>query len=253
MNIVTPIPTTALFPTTNLSTESAQRDNRQRDSIPASTSSEQSSSEKGLASDYDRSRPAGLAPPPVTYERPSPPSTSPEASNPLPTTGQEQDNAQDQSAGKEAAEERQQQSQQAEIQELKRRDAEVRAHEQAHAAAGGQYAGAPQYEYTTGPDGKRYAVAGEVSIDVSAAATPQDTIRKMQQVRAAALAPAEPSAQDRRVASEASQKAMQARMELAMEKNETPSQQDTTQTGVIIKRRYLEAVTPKSPLFSAVA
>ncbi|MEQ9335590.1 MAG: putative metalloprotease CJM1_0395 family protein, partial [Miltoncostaeaceae bacterium] len=30
-----------------------------------------------------------------------------------------------------------------------------------HAAAGGQYAGAPSFTYQTGPDGKRYAVGGE--------------------------------------------------------------------------------------------
>ena len=44
------------------------------------------------------------------------------------------------------------------VAELKSRDQEVRTHEQAHAAAGGQYAGSPSYEYEQGPDGKRYAV-----------------------------------------------------------------------------------------------
>ena len=90
------------------------------------------------------------------------------------------------------------------VEDLKRRDAEVRAHEQAHAAVGGGYAGAPRFRFVRGPDGKFYAVAGEVSIDTSAVpGNPQATIRKMQQVKRAALAPQEPSAQDRRVAAEA--------------------------------------------------
>lgn len=104
------------------------------------------------------------------------------------------------------------------IQELKLRDDEVRAHEQAHASVGGGYAGSPKYQYETGPNGQKYAVSGEVSIDVSKAATPQDTIKKMQTVRAAALAPAEPSGQDRKVAAEASQKIAEARADLIQEK-----------------------------------
>ena len=107
------------------------------------------------------------------------------------------------------------------VEDLKRRDAEVRAHEQAHAAVGGGYAGAPRFRFVRGPDGKFYAVAGEVSIDTSAVpGNPQATIRKMQQVKRAALAPQEPSAQDRRVAAEAERKIMQARGEIREEENE---------------------------------
>lgn len=101
------------------------------------------------------------------------------------------------------------------VQDLKDRDREVKVHEQAHAAVGGQYAGSPSYEYQTGPDGKRYAVGGEVSIDVSEENEPEDTVQKMQIVRAAALAPAEPSTQDLKVAAEASQKEQQARAEVS--------------------------------------
>jgi hypothetical protein len=111
---------------------------------------------------------------------------------------------------------------QQEVQELKRRDQEVRTHEAAHAAVGGQYAGAPSLEYETGPDGKRYAVSGEVSIDLSKVkGDPQETIDKMEQVQAAALAPAQPSAQDRRVAARAAQIAAQARMELRSQQGES--------------------------------
>jgi len=106
---------------------------------------------------------------------------------------------------------------QREIEELKRRDLEVKAHEQAHIAAGGPYVrGGAHYEYQRGPDGKLYAVGGEVSIDVSPIPdNPEATIRKMQVVRRAALAPAQPSAQDYHIAAMASMEMQKARAELA--------------------------------------
>ncbi|ANQ84862.1 hypothetical protein dqs_1824 [Azoarcus olearius] len=101
------------------------------------------------------------------------------------------------------------------LQALQQRDDEVRAHEAAHlAASGGLAMGGASFSYETGPDGKRYAVGGEVSIDTSAGRSPEETLRKAEQIRAAALAPAEPSAQDRRVAAEAAQMAAEARAEL---------------------------------------
>jgi len=110
----------------------------------------------------------------------------------------------------------QQRLEQLEIAELATRDREVRAHEQAHAAVGGSYAGAPSYTYARGPDGQRYAVAGEVSIDSSAVAgDPQATLSKMEIIVRAALAPTEPSAQDLRVAAQAQAQMVQARVELA--------------------------------------
>ena len=108
----------------------------------------------------------------------------------------------------------------AEIRKLAQRDREVRTHEQAHASVGGSYAGAPTYTFKRGPDGRNYAVGGEVSIDVSpVAGNPQATLRKMEIVRRAALAPAEPSPQDRQVAAEATQRALQARAELLQQQN----------------------------------
>ncbi len=103
------------------------------------------------------------------------------------------------------------------VAELRQRDREVRAHEAAHAAAGGAYVrGGPSFQYTRGPDGRLYAVGGEVQIDVSpVSGDPEATIAKMQVVRRAALAPARPSAQDRAVAARAAQAEMRARMELA--------------------------------------
>ena len=102
--------------------------------------------------------------------------------------------------------------------ELKARDREVRAHELAHQAVGGQFAGAVSFTFQRGPDGAQYAVGGEVSIDTSPVAEdPQATIDKMRVVRAAALAPAEPSAQDRAVAAQATQLMLQAQAELSAE------------------------------------
>ncbi len=102
------------------------------------------------------------------------------------------------------------------VQELKKQDAEIHRHEQAHAAAGGQYAGAPQYGYTTGPDGQRYANSGHVSIDVTpVAGDPKATIEKMTVVQRAANAPAEPSGADRSVAARAAAAKQTAQVELA--------------------------------------
>ena len=107
-----------------------------------------------------------------------------------------------------------------EIRKLQARDREVRTHEAAHAAAGGAYAGAATFTYERGPDSKSYAVGGEVSIDVSAIPSdPQATLQKAEQVRAAALAPAEPSAQDMKVAQRAQAMAAEARMDLAGEQS----------------------------------
>lgn len=101
------------------------------------------------------------------------------------------------------------------ISALKLRDTEVSAHERAHSSVGGQYAGSPNYSYKTGPDGVKYAVSGEVSIDTSRiAGDPQATLQKAQQIKAAALAPVEPSGQDRKVAAKADQMATAARSEL---------------------------------------
>lgn len=110
---------------------------------------------------------------------------------------------------------RQEQANQALIAQLRARDREVRVHEAAHAAVGGQYAGAATFEYRRGPDGRNYVVGGEVSISTGAeSGDPQATIQKARTIRAAALAPAEPSAQDRRVAAEAAQMELNARTEL---------------------------------------
>lgn len=101
------------------------------------------------------------------------------------------------------------------VDDLKKTDQRVRTHEQAHMSAGGGYAGAAQYQYAAGPDGKQYAVGGEVSIDTSPIPdNPQATVAKMQTVRGAALAPADPSGADRAVAAAASKMEADARRQL---------------------------------------
>ena len=137
-----------------------------------------------------------------------------------------------------------------ELQQLKAIDRRVRAHEQAHLAVGGQYtAGGADFEYRKGPDGQSYAVGGEVSIDTSkVAGDPEATIRKMQIVQQAALAPADPSAQDRRVAAQASRAIAEARLEIAQERlaPEEDSADGTTQVSSPVSqslRAYSEAAS----------
>ncbi|WP_420787228.1 putative metalloprotease CJM1_0395 family protein [Shewanella chilikensis] len=109
-------------------------------------------------------------------------------------------------------ESREQQALEREIDSLMKRDTQVRSHEQAHAAVGGIHAGQPAFEFEKGPDGKRYAVEGEVQIDVSVVnGDPLATMAKMKQVYAAAMAPVDPSMADIRVAAEAMRKYNQAR------------------------------------------
>jgi hypothetical protein len=115
---------------------------------------------------------------------------------------------------------------QREVARLKRIEQKVKAHEAAHKAAGGPYTGAASYQYTTGPDGRRYIVGGEVSIDTSEAGSPQATITKMQIVQRAAMAPADPSPQDRAVAAAAAAKETKARSELREMKQKEQEEQD---------------------------
>jgi hypothetical protein len=98
---------------------------------------------------------------------------------------------------------------------LASRDREVRAHEAAHQAAGGTLVAGVSFQFETGPDGRSYAVGGDVTIDSSTVpGNPQATVAKMRQVRDAALAPAQPSAQDEMVAAQAEEQALEAEMEV---------------------------------------
>lgn len=108
------------------------------------------------------------------------------------------------------------------LRELRARDREVRAHEAAHVSAGGSLVvSGPSFTYQQGPDGRSYAIGGAVQLDTSAVANnPEKTLEKANQVRQAALAPAEPSAQDLRVAANANQLAARARVDIAVQRRE---------------------------------
>ncbi len=112
------------------------------------------------------------------------------------------------------------------VHRLRARDRQIRQHEAAHkAGAGGLAVGGTNFTFTVGPDGRRYATHGEVSIDaLPVAGNPEATIRRMEAVVRAALAPGHPSATDRAVANHARAVATAARRELqvaeAAERNE---------------------------------
>ncbi len=115
------------------------------------------------------------------------------------------------------------------VQELRKTDQEVRAHEAAHLAAAGGLARGVSFTYVTGPDGRQYAVGGEVSLDVSPEpGNPEATLRKAEQIRAAANAPANPSGQDRQVAAQAAQMSLVAQQELSERRQQ---QQDQARAG----------------------
>ncbi|WP_392344471.1 putative metalloprotease CJM1_0395 family protein [Pseudoalteromonas prydzensis] len=220
MNIVTPFPNVNIN-TANVYTETARRDNQLREVIPPPAAAKPSNAENKALGDNEKTKQPGsndtgtydakgkLADEKVIQQR---------------QQGDAQQNPEQSEKQQEAKQEAQQQAQAAQqeqqdaeqIKELKARDTEVRIHEQAHASVGGQYAGSPSYEYQRGPDGTNYAVGGEVQIDVAEIeGDPQATIEKMQTVRAAALAPAEPSGADRSIAADATQKLAAAQAELA--------------------------------------
>lgn len=129
----------------------------------------------------------------------------------------------------------------AQVKELSARDSEVVRHENAHKVAAGPHAtGGPSYEYQNGPDGKRYRVGGHVNVDTSKESTPEETIQKAQILQRAAYAPAEPSGQDRAVASSAARMEAEARQELAKESNQSEDKQEAKSSSSIPLSASLE-------------
>ncbi|MBL8402950.1 MAG: hypothetical protein JNL16_00255 [Dechloromonas sp.] len=117
----------------------------------------------------------------------------------------------------------------AQLRQLQQTDRRVRAHEMAHVVAGGSLVrSGASFIYATGPDGRRHAVAGEVGIDTSPGRTPLETLDKANRIKAAALAPADPSPQDRQVAALATRMAMQASMQRSMQRNDEGAPAATT-------------------------
>lgn len=134
------------------------------------------------------------------------------------------------------------------VHQLQSRDREVRAHEAAHIAAGRPYVvSGPTYTFERGPDGRNYAIGGKVELDVSEEPDPQDTLRKMEQVRRAALAPAQPSPEDNRVAAHAQQMAARARLEIAVQNREEQQGKNVSATGGNTPPGGTTTTTPPAP------
>ena len=221
MNIVTPFPNININ-TANVYTETARRDNQLREVIPPPAATKPTNAENKALGDNEKTKQPGttdtgtydakgkLVDEKVIQER----QQGDAEQNPEQNEQQQQDKEKEAKQKEQVAQQEQQDAEQ--IKELKARDTEVRIHEQAHSSVGGQHAGSPSYEYQRGPDGTNYAVGGEVQIDVAEiAGDPRATIEKMQTVRAAALAPAEPSGADRSIAADATQKLAAAQAELS--------------------------------------
>jgi hypothetical protein len=140
---------------------------------------------------------------PAERDRPGEP--APDRPEPSPRAPRDRVTVSERARGAGAARERLTPEQRRVLDALVRRDAEVRAHEAAHQAAGGELAGAASFTFEQGPDGRAYAVGGEVPIRLREGRTPEETIAIARRVRRAALAPANPSPQDLAVAASASQ------------------------------------------------
>ncbi|MCL2029718.1 MAG: hypothetical protein FWG97_04805 [Deltaproteobacteria bacterium] len=107
------------------------------------------------------------------------------------------------------------------VRKLAQRDQEVKTHEQAHVAASGGLAGAPSYTYQTGPDGRQYAVGGEVSISRGGGGgDTEQAIAEAEAVKRGATAPAQPSSQDLAVAAKAEGDIQRLKAQKAQEEQE---------------------------------
>ncbi|MCF6201348.1 MAG: hypothetical protein L3J42_04400 [Hydrogenimonas sp.] len=127
------------------------------------------------------------------------------------------------------------------VAELQVRDTQVRAHEAAHlAAAGGIASGGASFSYQRGPDGKMYAIGGEVPISAGGGGSAQETVKRMRQVAAAAMAPADPSPQDYAVAANARSEEMKALQELRKEQTEAQKEQGL--------KKYLESASKSAEI-----
>jgi hypothetical protein len=249
MNITPQAPTLSIPTAVNPQTDNLRRENNVREVIAKPAAASQSGAEKGVASDKERGRSPAQNNENVDFE-----SIRKQAESEAKTINGEGERQNGSSDEKSSAEDFLEKKATAEaeaekdealekvpdgsldsdsqkviaeqkiINELKLRDQEVRTHELAHASVGGPSTGAPSYTFEVGPDGKKYAVGGEVSVDLSTVdGNPRATIAKMQKVHAAALAPANPSIQDTRVAASAARTILQAQSELAAINLEDPS------------------------------
>lgn len=223
--------------TANPSTELARRDMQRRELVEPVRELDKGKAERAVATE-EKSRSNSSAGPVSNYDA-SGKTTETQQAIEGRSEQSDQNNPEQQQADEQ--QKQQQQAEQQELRELQARDREVRSHEQAHASVGGSYAGSPSYSYQQGPDGRQYAIGGEVQIDISpVSGDPQATIQKMQQVKAAALAPAEPSAADRRIAAEASQRLLQAQAELVAEKTAPANSKAASDDSSVVASQFAE-------------
>jgi hypothetical protein len=235
MNVVTPQPAINLH-TGNVYTDTARRDNQLREVIPAPAQTAAPFTENKAFQDTDKAKQQPQEEKGLYDKRGM--LEDDKAVKSRSSEDEQGHEGESQGEHKNHQEQQQAEAELKQIEELKARDTEVRLHEQAHARVGGQYAGSPSYEYQKGPDGNNYAVGGEVMIDVAEVpGDPRATIDKMQTVRAAALAPAEPSGADRAIAADASRKIAAAQAEIA--KSALNGDEDDERTSLRIEKRRL--------------
>lgn len=250
MNITPHTASLPLATVVNPPTEGLRRENHQREIITQIVATNPSAAEKGVASDKERARTPAQTNEQVDFANLR--KQSEQAASSISDQDNPQDDQQGAQQGKQNQEEQQESSHNSTsendkasenskqthaderiISQLQQRDKEVRTHELAHATTGGTATGSPSYTFEIGPDGKKYVVAGEVSVDLSSVAgDPQATIVKMQRVHAAALAPANPSTQDTRVAATAAQKILTAQSELYELKNNGSTQSSSANNNI---------------------
>ena len=113
------------------------------------------------------------------------------------------------------------------VKDLQARDSEVKTHESAHQAAGGGMTGAASFTYQIGPDGKMYAIGGEVSISTPSSSSPEEAIKNARTLAAAAMAAGDPSPQDFAVAASARVMEMKAQQQLNKDTQEKLTGQET--------------------------
>jgi hypothetical protein len=246
MNITPHTASLPLATVVNPPTEGLRRENHQREIITQVAATNPAVAEKGVASDKERARTPAQTNEQVDF------ANLRKQSEQAASSISDQDNQQGAQQGKQNQEDKQESSHNSTskndkasenskqahadervISQLQQRDKEVRTHELAHATTGGTATGSPSYTFEIGPDGKKYVVGGEVSVDLSSVAgDPQATIVKMQRVHAAALAPANPSTQDTRVAATAAQKILTAQSELFELKNNGSTQSSSANNNI---------------------
>ena len=231
MNITTqPINTPAIATAVNQPTDALRRDNIQREMIAQPAALQKSAAEKGTASERDKARTPSQQNEGVDFEQLQKQAELANATiseQQQDETGGEQQHQQQSDSQENTSEQtttiqnnpqKLTEEELAVVNELKKRDQEVRMHEKVHAATGGSFTGQPVYSFETGPDGRKYAVDGEVSVDMSPIeGDPKATIAKMRKVYSAALAPVEPSIEDKKIANEASRIIAEAQSQLFKE------------------------------------